>query len=635
MPRTRPKPEVQDIVALALRGFGELHAGRLALYRRAKLLYDRKFQPFKKPPDPNKWKVIRPGTAKSIIDKAALHIHTDNPVVKSVPRDNTSARAQDDADLQEKWAAGVLEGISNSSAIAPLWATGKNSFFGAGIIKGPTFDFELWGDRPERTEGMNDADWRAARSKYQIDQAENFAYIVENIDPEQVIWDPDNPMNPGWAIQKYDVSVERLLEMFPDWTNPKGIGTFRHATVLEYWDKDWHAKIVDNEELTFRWGDAGEDGKPKVVKGVIENIYGYNPYQVIYGVWGAGGTAVEDQAVPMLFTAEDALIEEAVVESVKSWNTINYGYQRWVSENPTLTQEELESFSAILTKDEKGDGPKPAETPKAPPWLDTRSGELSERIINETLSPALSGIQQSGTTSGHQTGLQIGEGRLLFEPITKSLNQAATTILRRAAFIHEHLIGEPMTIWAKPIDGRQELVTIPDTIWRGSYRLKVEFEPVDPTRDDRRAMLGLNLFAQSAIDWWALQEEYLRNPDASGTLRRLLVWKALQDPSVMAILLRVAIEEWGMEDEQQAMTEAGASTDAGQRSIGDFPIAGGDVDPLAPGIPRAPDEAGGPGELARSAPTRGSLPGLPVRQGRSSPVGGFGQINDRDSGPRT
>ena len=58
------------------------------------------------------------------------------------------------------------------------------------------------------------------------------------------------------------------------------------------------------------------------------------------------------------------------------------------------------------------------------------------------------------------------------------------------------------------------------------------------------------------------------------------------------------------------------------------------MDPTSPGQPGTPPPAGGPEELAASAPRRGQPTDLPTRQGRSSPAGAYGQINDADSGFR-
>lgn|GEM_PF-6794542 len=632
---TMVKPSIDDILALVIHEFGTGHGQRLNLYRDAKAFYDRTFDVFKQPPKEASFKIIRPGTARRLVDKAALHLTTDNPVVTSMPRDKSSARAQEDADLQEEWGLAFLKQVASSAAIPPLYAMGKEVFFGAGIIKGPIYDFEAWGDKPKRSDYDSTDDYNEEKELYEIRKSENFPYIVENIHPETVAWDHNNPLDPEWVVQRYMLSYSAVAAKFPHFENLQKHPTTGEVEVIEFWSKYWHAKITDGEPLTFEWGPPEEDGgPPTIVRGVVKNIYGFNPYQVVYGVWGMGGPKVEDSAVPMLFGAQDELVEEAVVQSVLNWNTVAYGFQKILSHDPENTRDEMGELAAVMQASPDGKLPRPMEQPAAPAWLEQRLGQIQQSIVEDTYATSLGGQRQTGTTSGHMEGLLIGEGRLMFSPINDGQAQAASRILRRAAWIHENLVDEPMTLMSQPVDGRVSLITIDPAIWRGQHNLTVEFEPVDPTRDDRRAMLGLNLWSQGAIDWWEMQEQYLRNPDASGTLQKRMLEVALQNPKIQEIFTQVAIEEWGIDDEMQRMEQSGGQQVGGPSAVGDFPIAGGDMDPLAPGIPERPAEPGGAEELAASSPRRGQPSDLPSRQGRSSPAGGFGQINDAASGFR-
>ena len=618
------KPSIDEILALTLYEFGQGHGQRLKLYRTAKTFYDRTFDVFKKAPSAASFKTIRPGTARRLVDKAALHLTTDNPVVTAMPRDKTSARAQEDADLQEEWGLAFLNQVSASAAIPPLFAMGKEVFFGAGITKGPIFDFDAWGPTPKRSDFKTKKEFEEEKELYEIRKSENFPFIVENIHPETVAWDHNNPLDPEWAVQRYMLAYSAVLERFPHFENIQKHPTTGEVEVIEFWSKYWHAKIVDGEPLTFDWGPPLEkDGPPTKAKGVIKNIYGFNPFQIVYGVWGMGGPKVEDSAVPMLFGAQDELIEEAVVQSVLNWNTVAYGFQKILSNDPDTTRDEMAELSGVLQASPDGKLPRPMDQPEAPAWLEQRLGQLQQGIVENTYATSLGGQRQTGTTSGHQEGILIGEGRLMFSPINDGQAQVASRILRRAAWIHENLVDEPMSMMSVPVDGRVDMLTIKPDIWRGQHNLTVEFEPVDPTRDDRRAMLGLNLWSQGAIDWWEMQEQYLRNPDASGTLQKRMLEVALQNPKIQEVFTQVAMEEWGITDEMQRL-EASGGKQVGPTAVGDFPVAGGDMDPMAPGIPKRPAPEGGSEELTD----------MPSRQGRSAPAGGFGQINDQDSGFR-
>ena len=71
---TMLKPSIDDVLALAIHEFGTGHGRRLELYRQAKAFYDRTFEVFRTPPSDRSFKTIRPGTARRLVDKAALQI---------------------------------------------------------------------------------------------------------------------------------------------------------------------------------------------------------------------------------------------------------------------------------------------------------------------------------------------------------------------------------------------------------------------------------------------------------------------------------------------------------------------------------------------------------------------------------
>tara|TARA_Y100000310_G_scaffold303988_1_gene342757 strand:- start:422 stop:1366 length:945 start_codon:yes stop_codon:yes gene_type:complete len=259
--------------------------------------------------------------------------------------------------------------------------------------------------------------------------------------------------------------------------------------------------------------------------------------------------------------------------------------------------------------------PFPLEMPRPPEWLDQYEADLGSKIENRTVTSALTaGIHQPGTTSGIMSGIDVGQGKSILRPIVKKMNRHASRILNRCAYIHEFLIGEEISVWLDRAEGR-EMVTLKHDSWKGVYHFNVDLEPVDPTRDDRRAMLGLNLFAQGILDPWTVLQEYLRHPDASGVIKRIIKWRVMNSPRFAMLLEKIAAEEAGFDQmllTMEAAEELGEGG-AGPESLGDF-----EIDDIV-GAGQTPDNpAGGEGDgtsLLADFPTRGSIQGGDIANG--------------------
>jgi hypothetical protein len=238
------------------------------------------------------------------------------------------------------------------------------------------------------------------------------------------------------------------------------------------------------------------------------------------------------------------------------------------------------------------------ELPEPPRWLDRYEQDLKSIQADNTFSPAVEGFREEGMTSGTMSGLHMGEARQLFRPITTRMGRQASALLNRAASIMEHLVEEPVSIWADQPSGR-EIVTINPDEWKGAYHFNVDLEPVDPTRDDRRGMLGLNYYTQQLLDPWTTLEDFLKVENADEVIQRIMKWKVMQSPEMMQIYAKVAAEEIGIDDVLAALEEgapenpldAAPGPDAG--NSGDFAAVDGSGIPQA-GVPAAQAEFGTP-----------------------------------------
>lgn len=618
----------QKVLDLAETHFAR-HAQRIAEYKRMMRLVNKKFRPFAQPPDPDRFKVVYPGTAGSLVHRIATQIVSDTPTVTYEPR-NGSNEAQTDADLIEQLGQATLAGIAANSAIPPLEDAAKRALMGMYALEGPLFDFSAWGEPPtaKNTGGGRKA-LAAARRRYRLRQAENFAIQVRSLDPTTIVWDQHNPLNPRWYIQKTEMLVSDLTSDFPTWENRNKKADKDIVVVHKYWDPDWRLVLADSQPATYRVEDSGE-----IRTGPVPNVYGYVPIMLGFGVWGWADDDPEELCRSLLYWSEDEIIEEARVFSSKSWAVQLYGMPPLLAPDPEKLRDELAGGpGAIVQSSDPKNEPRPMQMPRPPEWLDQYEQNLVARTERNTVSSAMLGYREPGTTSGIQSGLHIGEARQQFGPIIKRLSRNGSTILNRTAHIIENVIQERVSVWLDRPGGRKLLSIDPD-VFDGAYHYYVDLEPVDPTRDDRRGMLGLNYFAQGLLDPWTTLEDYLRLPNATKILKNIIKWRVMNSPRYIHLLEEISAQEAGFEEELKALEAAEALAGEGEpvapEATGDFEtidMAGMGQTPMTPGPMGA---AGGANGNGMRFPTRGQ----PLeRQGRLG-ARVTEPLNDRASGAR-
>lgn len=531
------RPAREEIIDLSKQAFGR-HSERIRRTNDKMALVERRFKPFANPPDPNIWKPIIPGTAGSLVHRTAAQIVTDHPVVTYEPA-SLSHKASEHADLAEKWGASILDSFQINNIVPPFLDGAKRSLLGIWVLKGPLFNFNAWGSTPKKPTNEERARWR-------IHQADNPAFMFQSIDPNQIVWDESNPFNPRWVIQKYMLPRDRVKSSFPRWGNPKDKKIDETVEVLEYWSENWRGVLADDEWVTYR-----HEADDSEVSGLVENVYGYVPYEIGMGSWGFAGGKPEDITRSMIDMIEDEIIEESRMLSLMSWAAQLYGLPTFVALDPEAFKEAMAAGPGAVIPAQGEDltksSPKPLDMPEPPAWLERYLGGIKGLQEDNTISRGAIGDRQEGMTSGIMSGMHIGEAKTILRPIVTRLSFQASRVLNRCAWIHENLIGEPMSTWLTSGTGR-EMVTIKPGDWGGQYHFNVDMEPIDPTRDDRRFMLGLNGLAQGALDPWTFLEEYARHPDANGVIKRITLWRVMQSPEFASAMGAMAAQEAGFDE---------------------------------------------------------------------------------------
>lgn len=576
-------------------------------------LVNKKFPVFENLSD--SWKPLRTGTAGSMVHRFAHQIVTDEPIVTYTPRSETQSGTSD-ADLAELWGQNVLEQMSASTIESPLITAAKWALLGAWVLKGPLFDASAWPDRPSVKD-------KEATRKYEIAQANRSPFVIEAVDPRQVVWDDINPMNPRWAIRRSRIPLWMATQRLPKgvFSDVNRRGRNDIVERLEYWDEYYRLTLIDGQPVSY----LREEEDVSVV-GVIENTYGYNPYMPGYGPWSLATGSSAEKMRSMLFFVEDELVEESRIASVKRFAMQLYGLAPFVAADAEKFAAEMAAGpGGVITADDPKDigksAPRPLEMPTPPSWLEHYEASNSGRISSNSATSSLLGQRQEGTTSALMEGVLMGEGRTQFMPITNQLQRQSALLLNRAAWISEKLIGEPQTVWNDAVRGR-DTTTIPGDVWRGQYHYRVSLEPVDPTRDDRRAMLGLNLFAQSLISPWTALEDYLKIPNANAELKRVLMWRVINSPEYQQLLSQTAAQENDVEDAIAELLGGGGSLGAIPGNVGDTAQVNS---ALSAGIPANQQEPGFSGG-GRGSLDPGGLTGFGQLGARGNRIDGAGNL---------
>lgn len=552
-------PVPADVVEMAHHYFTNHSEAHIEMSRMLDLV-NRKFAVFEDL-DTDKWTPVRTGTAGSMIHRFAHQIVTDEPIVTYAPRSNTRA-GQEDADLAELWGQNLVQRLSDSNIESPLITAAKWSLLGGWVLKGPLFDVEAWPEMPPASD-------KEATRLFHIQQADRTPFMIEAIDPRQVVWDDDNPQNPYWTIRRRKVQVWQATRKIPKgiFSNSNNRKSSDFVEMTEYVDKDWRLVMLDGEPVSWRREDTGE-----LVAGPQPNVYGYNYYMPGFSPWSmATGTSAQ-QMRSMLYFIEDELVEESRVATIKRIASQLYGLAPMVAADPEKFAAEMAGgLGSVVSADDPKDvgksAPRPMEMPTPPAWFERYEASITERMGSNTATSSLLGERQTGTTSALMEGVLMGEGRLQFQPITKQLQRQMAKILNRCAWISEEMIQEPQSIWNERSRGR-DLTVIKPNLWRNAYHYSVSLEPVDPTRDDRRAMLGLNLFAQGLISPVTALEDYLRIPAANEELKRIMLWRTLQSPEFQQLITQQAMQENEVEDAIESLV--GGSPGPTPGNSGDF-----------------------------------------------------------------
>ncbi len=422
----------------------------------------------------NPFHVIRTGTASKIVDSLSEHIETANPQVIREPRKNSESEHKS---------------VIKVSKLLNHWAR----------LLAPEID-EAVKNAALRGESIFQIEYN---DKYNEQDKDSLPIIVTTLDPLYVFCDPFDSFRPDRVVKEYDMDVNYLKSIYPEWHAPQRKKTSKY---LAYWDKDVKYFEADKQTLSG----MEEDGD--FVNGTMKNIYGFTPFVHFYSGFGKRTENPETLAVGRLRKIRGRLIEECEIES--RFDSVVGLYA-----NPMriLTQTAADAATADRKELEEA-YLGPGATITAPyGWqqiiytpdlnLDQLATHLYQirQALGMDLPPIMSGVASGSRTSGRLEDISYEHIQKKWSRLITNLETALSIILGMGLRILDTIPEAlPITVRATSIkDGEtiNEEYKITKEDIDGYYECKVKLNPEEAVEADRKVMLYDRLADKKRVSW--------------------------------------------------------------------------------------------------------------------------------------
>lgn len=333
---------------------------------------------------------------------------------------------------------------------------------------------------------------RPAKRKWQRDFAKalksKFPWDVRVVPNETVYEDPDNPHDPQYVYESYDIRISEALRLYPNSVgNWKHQGLFDRVQYVEMWTKPhgddpgkfcvWITdELVHDEENPYHWGDEG-------------NYDGYVPYAIRDSGWGDvdSENKPEDRYVGVLRYMRPTLEAQARIMTGAE------------------AQLRISTFPMVTTTNmpEAEDGELPLEV--GPGKVNNKSEEQLIEIMPWPQMPdvwqaldkvqreadrlskfnVLGGTPQKGVDSATEADMNVRNAASRLTGPVAALQGIAETIDRWALQDIENVFEAGVTLYGAVESGQSEHTLLPSDI-RGYYETFVEFSTTDQAALDMR-----------------------------------------------------------------------------------------------------------------------------------------------------
>ena len=465
---------------------------------------------------------IRLGTAHSVIKTLVDHI-TPPFVDITVPPPGTRGQAR--AEKIEKFLRGSNSRLEQETPTRRVVNFHQGSY---GVAWEKTeFIGSKWADFPEPPEDDGDLsqykkDLEAAMDKRSIE----FPITTKAVNPQQVIWDTNNGSDPRWVIHFFEIDNEWIHAHFPGWEGSKAgrsnfIEVWTHSQVAYRANNSWVMKPRPHgykiRPWTMYWAQTGIDtvgNKPEdlywgLLDGNFEMIRAESQLASQYLDIVVTGTHPVTN-----FKGPPGMADEAMNEYDTSPGAMNVVPQNVEIEIPRV--------------------------PEPPQTIILAKNMFDEAIEANTAPSVTRGQRPSGASSGYETAVLSGIGRLNFAAFVSAANRGLQHRNEIILSIVENVIQDRVTVWGQTEAGTVDASIAPKDI-RGHH---VNFVQLNPTAPEERERI-LNLWSTRWREGFVDHDTALREGGVSNALEvqsKLLAEKFLKSEQIAGILEGIAAQ---------------------------------------------------------------------------------------------
>ena len=466
--------------------------------------------------------IIRPSTAKAIIDTATDHVDVNNLAIDVIP---PSARARARAERLKKFYIGTW---ANLKTPVKRTAVGHSFLYGIGFMK-VLFKSEEWPDAPQMDDYSNENDFKEALDIWMEKRNISFPIDVRNVNPKNLIWD-DSRVVMKWAIEYYEREAGVIRRRYPEWTSAKD--SAQMVNWLEYWDDEWAGYIADNQ-----W-----------VWGPYRHGYNFLPYVPILPAdsldWDIGPLHRRYRGlitpITSLLDAEARAVsqQEAIVRQY-AWPTLDF-------QGPIGPAETARTDYELLGKNllPQGVTVMRSQGGAIPSDIMTHLSMVGNYIEQDTFPNVVRGVRPKGVSSGFAISVLSGMGRLKFQGIADGVSRAIEICNSNFAKLVEHKIKGKITVHARSEVHNFDQAITPQDI-RGFVENIVTLKAEAPEEREREAILAQNLHGAGIISLAEAQRRAgIMNP--LEMQNEMAAERILQSQEFLAAQIQAAAERFGL-----------------------------------------------------------------------------------------
>ena len=422
-------------------------------------------------PAPEGFEPVRTAQARSIIKVASDHVDVNHAAI-SVPLASPRAKAR--AERLQKFYQGVWLNIREPvkrQAVMHAFA------YGVGWMK-TIWDSDRWPNAPKVDAYKNDEDYRAALSDFMEERNIAFPFVVENINPQRLVWDTSR-IGPRWAIEFYDMAPRDLRWRYPLWD-----GRLQNnglVSWMEYWDEKYYMFIAGDTVV-----ESGEHG------------YGFFPYVPIQPAnsldWD--DRPPHERYQSLLAGVFDLLDEHARLTTAYSaivrntaWRTLDFVGPEHLAEKARDNYEIFGGLNVVPS----GVDVKASPMVQVPPDLLQELSIIETQIEQATFPNVIRGARPRGVSSGFGVSVLAGMGRLVFQGVADGAARAIEICNQHFAKLVENKARGRVTVHARAEIHNFDQSIGPDDI-RGYVENIVTLKAEAPEEREREALLAIRLY---------------------------------------------------------------------------------------------------------------------------------------------